>query len=95
MENVEGAVARHYGNSGLLARIFAGLEAAGIDSGNLQPDDLAPVDEFHVGGRPATAHAVAKMNLAADDHVLDVGCGIGGAARYIAAQSGCRGKSVV
>ncbi len=90
MENVENAVAQHYGTKGLLARIFAGLEAAGIEIGNLQPDDLAPVDEFHLGGRPATAHAVAKMALAADHHVLDVGCGIGGAVRYIAAQTGCR-----
>ncbi len=55
----------------------------------MQPDDLAPVEEFHIGGRKATAHAVEKMSLNEDQHVLDVGCGIGGAARYIAAQNGC------
>ncbi len=90
MDDIEAAVARHYGDAGLLARIMAGLEASGVDPDSLRPDDLAPVDEFHIGGREATVHAVAKMALTAGAHVLDVGCGIGGAARYIAAQIGCR-----
>ena len=90
MENIESVVAQHYGDADLLARIFAGLEEAGIDRNRLQPDDLAPVDEFHIGGREATAHAVTKMSLSKDQHVLDIGCGIGGAARYIATRIGCR-----
>ena len=90
MKNIESAVAEHYGRAGLLARILEGLEANGADPSHLRPDDLAPVDEFHIGGRTATEHAVAKMSLRGDGHVLDVGCGIGGAARYIAAQVGCR-----
>ncbi len=90
MNGIEAAVARHYGDADLLARILAGLEASGVDPDRLRPDDLAPVDEFHIGGREATAHAVAKLGLDAAAHVLDVGCGIGGAARYIATQVGCR-----
>ncbi len=90
MGDIETAVARHYGDAELLARIIAGLEASGVDPDHLLPDDLAPVDEFHIGGREATAHAVAKLGLDAAAHVLDVGCGIGGAARYIAAETGCR-----
>jgi len=89
VNDIERIVARHYGDGDLLLRILAGLEAAGADLGNLKPDDLAPVEEFHIGGRKATAHAVQKMSLSRDQHVLDVGCGIGGAARYIAARSGC------
>ena len=85
--NTESAVAKHYGDANLLARILDGLEAAGADLKRLQPDDLAPIDEFHLGGRKATAHAVAKMGLDADQHVLDIGCGMGGAARYIAVQT--------
>jgi SAM-dependent methyltransferase len=90
VNDIEAAVARHYGDAGLLARIMAGLEASGADPESLRPDDLAPVDEFHIGGREATAHAVAKLDLDAGTQVLDVGCGIGGAARYIATQAGCR-----
>ena len=90
MENLEQAVAGYYGGAGLLARIDAGLKTAGVDPAHLKPEDLAPVDEFHVGGRVATQHALSKMALRASDHVLDVGCGLGGAARYVAAQFGCR-----
>lgn len=90
MDSPERAVARHYGDSTLLARILAGLEAAGADPNRLQPDDLAPVDEFHIGGRKATERAVAKLSLSKDHHVLDIGCGIGGAARYMANLAGCR-----
>ncbi|MEN8133328.1 MAG: class I SAM-dependent methyltransferase [Pseudomonadota bacterium] len=89
MNNIESTVAQHYGDEGLLARILAGLKAAGADLNRLQPDDLAPVEEFHIGGRKATTHAVEKMSLSKDQHVLDIGCGIGGAARFIAVQTGC------
>ena len=89
MTKIEDDVARHYGGKGLLERILAGLEAAGADLNQLKIDDLGPVDEFHIGGRKATAHAVAKMSLSKSDHVLDIGCGIGGAARYIAEAAGC------
>lgn len=89
MNKIETAVARHYGDTDLWSRIMAGLEASGADLGRLQPDDLSAVEEFHIGGRQATAHAVEKMSLKKGQHVLDVGCGIGGAARYIADKSGC------
>ncbi|RMD63870.1 MAG: class I SAM-dependent methyltransferase [Alphaproteobacteria bacterium] len=90
MPDIENAVARHYGSDGLLQRICDGLRAAGIDPSQVRPDDLAPVDEFHIGGRQATKHAISKMALTADDHVLDIGCGIGGTARTLAARIGCR-----
>jgi len=50
MENNERVVAQHYGDPNLLKRIFKGLEAAGADLSCLQPEDLAPVDEYHIGG---------------------------------------------
>ena len=90
MDGLENAVARHYGADDLLVRIEAGLKSSGADLANLTLEDLVPVDEFHVGGRKATQHALSRMSLSATDHVLDVGCGLGGAARYIAAQYGCR-----
>lgn len=90
MNTIENAVAQHYGDGDLLTRILAGLEATGVDLKNLQPDDLTPVEEFHIGGRKATAYAVEKMSLSEGQHVLDVGCGIGGTTRYIAGHIGCQ-----
>ncbi len=90
MKNLESAVISHYENGDLLARILGGLEASGADLDNLRPDDLAPVEEFHIGGRSATEYLVDKMALTADMQVLDIGCGIGGAARYVASHTGCR-----
>lgn len=68
--------------------ITGGLTAAGKLDG-VTIDDLSPVDEFHVGGRAATEQLMARLDLGPDDDVLDVGCGIGGAARYCAATFGC------
>ena len=89
-DGLEEAVARHYGAGDLTERILKAMTAAGIDADRVGPEQLAPVDEFHIGGRAATIHAVAKMGLKADDHVLDVGSGIGGTSRYIASTVGCR-----
>lgn len=90
MSKIEQAVADHYGDEGLLERIFSGLEKNGVNLKNLKPEDISPVDGFHIGGRAATIHAVGKMSLGPDDHVLDVGCGIGGTARFMASETGCR-----
>ncbi len=90
MSDIETAVSQHYGNLDLLERILDRLKQMGIAPDAVTPDDLAPVDELHVGGRAATEYAVAKLAPGQQDHVLDVGCGIGGAARYIAANLGCR-----
>lgn len=90
MNDIESSVISHYGDSELLARIHDGLKAAGADPNDIRASDLAPVEEFHIGGRKATEYLVEKMALNADDHVLDVGCGIGGAARYLASKNGHR-----
>jgi ubiquinone/menaquinone biosynthesis C-methylase UbiE len=89
-DDLEGSVAQHYGTVDLTDRILQAMAAAGIDTERVAPEQLAPIDEFHIGGRAGTIHAVARMGLRADQHVLDVGCGIGGATRYIAATFGCR-----
>ncbi len=89
-DEIEAAVTRHYGGGDLTDRILKAIVAAGIDAERIAPEQLAPVDEFHIGGRAATIHAVSKMGLTAADHVLDVGCGIGGATRYLASSVGCR-----
>ena len=58
-------------------------------SHDLTIDDLAPVDEFHLGGAAATAALVADLDLRPENRVLDIGSGIGGPARRIASVVGC------
>lgn len=87
---LETAVSRHYGRGDVKTRILDALKAAGADPDRLKLEDLAPVDEFHIGGRAATQYVLAKMPLKTEQHVLDIGCGIGGAARYLASAHGCR-----
>jgi cyclopropane fatty-acyl-phospholipid synthase-like methyltransferase len=86
---LEQAVARHYGRPKLKDRLMQAIVAAGLDPHHLTPEDLAPVDEFHTGGRLETVHVLGKLHLEKTDHILDVGCGLGGTARYLATHFGC------
>jgi SAM-dependent methyltransferase len=56
----------------------------------VQVDDLAPVDEFHIGGRVATEAFLDQLGPIPSDNILDVGCGLGGASRFAAQHYGCR-----
>lgn len=66
------------------------LAATGKDPDRLAPEDLSGVDEFHVRGRKATEELACALEPASGTRVLDVGCGLGGAARHLAKQYGCR-----
>ncbi len=90
MVNINTLVDKHYGFGGIMEKIEAGLNLASKDVNSLTVDDLAPIDEFHTRGRESTLEVAELGNLKASDLVLDVGCGLGGTARYLAKQYKCK-----
>jgi ubiquinone/menaquinone biosynthesis C-methylase UbiE len=88
--SVENSVAQHYARSDLERTILDRLTASGKDIEHLTASDLSLVDEFHTGGRQATAELAAQADFTPGMHILDIGCGIGGPSRYFAEAHGCR-----
>jgi SAM-dependent methyltransferase len=84
----EREVTQHYGSQGIAERVLAALrEAKGADA-PVTPETLAPLDQFHGRGVVATKELVALLKPQADERLLDIGSGIGGPARWIAAKFG-------
>ena len=83
-------VASHYTHGSLVDAIRNGLGQLGKTIEQVEVDDLAPVDEFHIGGRIATKDFLDQLGIEPSHHVLDVGCGLGGGSRFAAQRYGCR-----
>ena len=83
-------ISRYYTRGDLLERLHAALLGDGIDPDRPTVETLAPFDQFHGRGLEATEEVADVLAVAATDHLLDVGSGIGGPARYIADRFGCR-----
>lgn len=83
-------IVAHYGRGDLLERIEEALQATGKDPRAPTVDDLAGVDEFHARGREATIELVDLLPATLDTELLDIGSGLGGPARFIAATRGHR-----
>ncbi len=88
MKNDEESVLEHYASGDLSARITAALTRAGKKISTHQ--DSASFDEFHIRGRQATTEMAEMAALQPGTEILDLGCGIGGPSRFLAAQYGCR-----
>ncbi|MEZ5998734.1 MAG: class I SAM-dependent methyltransferase [Hyphomonas sp.] len=82
-------IAAHYDAPDLIARIEAALRGAGSSPETVTADLLAPIEEFHVGGRAATDALLGELGIRPIDRALDIGCGTGGTSRHAAAQFGC------
>ena len=83
-------VADHYTHGSLLDAIRTGVERLGKSPETVRVEDLGPIEEFHIGGRAASESFLDQLHLSADDHVLDVGCGLGGTSRFVAHRYGSR-----
>jgi ubiquinone/menaquinone biosynthesis C-methylase UbiE len=87
--DIEDSIARHYTHGSLEQAIIRALSASGKDLAHLVPADLAPVDEFHIGGRQATIDLAGESGFEPGWNLLDIGSGLGGASRYFAHERRC------
>ena len=81
-------ISKHYAHGDLIEAIRSGLTLQGKSMHTVTIDDLAPVDEFHIGGRRASEDFLDQLAFDAQTKVLDVGCGLGGPARFVASRYG-------
>ena len=88
MTDLEDRVSAHYTVGDLIGRIKAALAVTGADPDAPRPSDLKPVDEFHTGGLAATEALLDQVSITQETRVLDIGCGLGGTARYISDKYG-------
>jgi SAM-dependent methyltransferase len=90
MINVLDGVRDHYRATGLTERLTTALSILGPEDQRLTPQQLGSLDQFHTRGLAATAELAKLAGITADMSVLDVGSGVGGPARFLAATYGCR-----
>lgn len=79
----------HYGEPNLGEDILEQLRLADKDVDELSREDIKTFDEFHIRGREATRELASLAAIDAGSRVLDIGCGVGGPARTLAAEFGC------
>jgi SAM-dependent methyltransferase len=83
------AINDYWGRDGLGQAILDTLAGSGKNLEALMIDDLSPLDQFHGGGKVATVRLARLAGLQPGMQVLDVGGGLGGPARTLAAEFGC------
>ena len=88
--STEAKITEHWTHGSLAEAIMAALEKAGVLTSSLTVADLEPMDHLHGGGAEATRGLLARLSPGPGRYILDIGSGIGGPARFLASEYGCR-----
>jgi SAM-dependent methyltransferase len=87
-------VLQHYGRSDIRMKLEAALAAAGLGEGRLTTGQLAPLDQFHTRGMSATIELGVELGIVRGTRGIDIGSGLGGPSRYLAAKYGCHVQGI-
>ena len=68
----------------LHSRIYKAISESGLNKNKLEIEDLFPIDQYHARGIGATVDFGKRMPIKENQNILDIGCGLGGPARYYA-----------
>jgi SAM-dependent methyltransferase len=90
----ENAIADHWASGDVYALIVSALGKMSKSLDAVTIEDLAPVDHFHARGFPATVELADRLPIKANQHIVDIGCGLGGPARYMAKRFRCKVSGV-
>lgn len=94
MADTASSVQSHYAAEDLVGRILSVLQGEGYDTDTLSVETLNLTDQLHDGGLGATQAQADLAGISEGLRVLDAGCGIGGAARYLAHTHGCQVEAI-
>lgn len=90
MSDIKEVHQAEYAAPNLGERIVSALIDAGIPPAKWTPEILGPADQIHGGGLQQTQAHAALVDITPNMHLLDIGCGIGGPARYFATAYDCK-----
>jgi sarcosine/dimethylglycine N-methyltransferase len=88
-QNIQNHYSGEDTGTSIAARILAALRSVNGNDAAVTPKALEPLDHFNARGVEATQELAALLEPQIGETILDIGCGIGGPARWIAARYGC------
>ena len=73
----------------IFSRVHQAMSEAGLINKELNIEDLFPIDQYHARGIAATVDLGKRMPISKNQKIIDIGCGLGGPARYYAKEFKC------
>lgn len=81
-------LSQRYADEHLADRLREALQAEDLNPDQLTLDDIAAIDQLHVGGRRSSRQLADLAGFLPGQQVLDLGCGTGGSSRLLVAEYG-------